>query len=217
MSPRDCRQVMPFSPPTTLAAEGERRHVKSQDPQPSKLLRCFKALKKWTMPMHDKRVTAFHRPLGLRKSTTSSRYHRIYSSTGQSSSGEVIPTGENLLSTRGGSKPPAARALAMVFQKPTPFTMSITTNPSLWHPTSTEKDYPITRISTRRSRKRPLRRPPRGALDEVKEKLRQGGLGRSWGPAATAVHRGARLHRPEILLLDASLALALLHPADRGS
>ena len=79
MSPATARQVMPFSPPNSLAAEGEaaaRQKVLIRNVE--FYYGAFKALKNVTMPLHDKRVTAFIGPSGCGKSTLLRVLNRIY-------------------------------------------------------------------------------------------------------------------------------------------
>src|SRR5215469_12623322 len=88
----------------------------------------FKALKNITLPLHDKRVTAFIGPSGCGKSTLLRILNRIYDLyPGQTATGEVVVDGQNILSP--GLDLILVRAkIGMVFQKPTPFPMSIHDN-----------------------------------------------------------------------------------------
>ena len=89
---------------------------------------AFKALKNITMPLHDKRVTAFIGPSGCGKSTLLRVLNRIYELyPGQRATGEVIVDGENILAPGLDLNLLRAR-IGMVFQKPTPFPMSIYDN-----------------------------------------------------------------------------------------
>ena len=129
MSPATSRQVMPLSLAGSLAADAEAA------PRQKVLIRnvdffygTFKALKNVTMPLHDKRVTAFIGPSGCGKSTLLRVLNRIYELyPGQRAGGEVIIDGENILSPRVDLNLLRAR-IGMVFQKPTPFPMSIYDN-----------------------------------------------------------------------------------------
>src|SRR5262249_21724130 len=88
----------------------------------------FKALKNITLPLHDKRVTAFIGPSGCGKSTLLRILNRIYELyPGQRATREVIVDGENILSPGLDLNLLRAR-IGMVFQKPTPFPMSIYDN-----------------------------------------------------------------------------------------
>ena len=88
----------------------------------------FHALKNVSLPLHDRKVTAFIGPSGCGKSTLLRILNRIYELyPGQVASGEVLVDGENILSP--GLDLNLVRAkIGMVFQKPTPFPMSIYEN-----------------------------------------------------------------------------------------
>src|ERR1700761_9524269 len=80
------------------------------------------------MPLHDKRVTAFIGPSGCGKSTLIRVLNRMYELyPGQRATGEVIVDGENILAPGLDLNLLRAR-IGMVFQKPTPFPMSIYDN-----------------------------------------------------------------------------------------
>src|SRR5713101_5816971 len=86
------------------------------------------ALKDISLPLYDKRVTAFIGPSGCGKSTLLRILNRIYELyPGQTATGEVLVDGENILAP--GFDLNRLRAkIGMVFQKPTPFPMSIYDN-----------------------------------------------------------------------------------------
>ena len=89
---------------------------------------AFRALKNITLPLHDKRVTAFIGPSGCGKSTLLRVLNRIYELyPGQRATGEVLVDGENILAPGLDLNLLRAR-IGMVFQKPTPFPMSIYDN-----------------------------------------------------------------------------------------
>jgi len=91
----------------------------------------FQALKNISLPLHDKRVTAFIGPSGCGKSTLLRILNRIYQLyPGQRATGEVLVDGENILSPGLDLNLLRAR-IGMVFQKPTPFPMSIHDNIAL--------------------------------------------------------------------------------------
>jgi phosphate transport system ATP-binding protein len=156
----------------------------------------FHALKNISLPLHDRRVTAFIGPSGCGKSTLLRVLNRIYELyPNQAASGEVLVDGENILAP--GLDLNVVRAkIGMVFQKPTPFPMSIHDNIAfgirLYHrlPKSELDD----RIEDALKR---------AALwDEVKDKLRQSGLGLSGGQQQRLCIARAIAVEPEILLLD---------------
>src|ERR1700744_5000305 len=89
---------------------------------------CFyygthKTLKNVTLPIHDRKVTAFIGPSGCGKSTllrTINRMYELY--PGQRAEGTVTLDGENILEVKDLNLLRAR--IGMVFQKPTPFPMS---------------------------------------------------------------------------------------------
>src|SRR5262249_23940271 len=87
-----------------------------------------KALKNITMPLHDRQVTAFIGPSGCGKSTFLRMLNRIYELyPRQRAEGEVILDGAKILSS--GTVINLLRSrVGMVFQKPTPFPMTIYDN-----------------------------------------------------------------------------------------
>jgi phosphate transport system ATP-binding protein len=156
----------------------------------------FHAIKNVSMPLHDRRVTAFIGPSGCGKSTLLRVLNRIYELyPNQVATGEVLVDGENILAP--GLDLNLVRAkIGMVFQKPTPFPMSIHDNIAfgirLYHrlPKSEIDD----RIESALKR---------AALwDEVKDKLRQSGLGLSGGQQQRLCIARAIAVEPEVLLLD---------------
>jgi phosphate transport system ATP-binding protein len=141
-------------------------------------------------------VTAFIGPSGCGKSTLLRVLNRIYDLyPGQRATGEVLVDGRNILAP--GIDLNLLRAkIGMVFQKPTPFPMSIYDNIAfgirLYHaPSKSELDDRIESA---------LRRA--ALWDEVKDKLRQSGLSLSGGQQQRLCIARAIAVEPEILLLD---------------
>ena len=141
-------------------------------------------------------VTALIGPSGCGKSTLLRTLNRIYSLyPGQKATGQVILDGEDVLGGRVDAAALRAR-VGMVFQKPTPFPMSIFDNVA----------YGV-RLYERLGRAELAARVEeslrRAALwDEVKDKLRESGLSLSGGQQQRlCVARGIAV-RPEVLLLD---------------
>jgi len=156
----------------------------------------FEALRDISLPLYDRKVTAFIGPSGCGKSTLLRILNRIYELyPNQVATGEVLVEGQNILAP--GLDLNVVRAkIGMVFQKPTPFPMSIHDNIAfginLYHrlPKSELDD----RIESALKR---------AALwDEVKDKLRQSGLGLSGGQQQRLCIARAIAVEPEILLLD---------------
>ena len=86
------------------------------------------ALKDVSLPLYANRVTAFIGPSGCGKSTLLRVLNRMYDLyPGQRAEGEVLLDGENILSPKMDLNLLRAR-VGMVFQKPTPFPMSIYDN-----------------------------------------------------------------------------------------
>jgi phosphate transport system ATP-binding protein len=156
----------------------------------------FRALKNVSLPLHDKRVTAFIGPSGCGKSTLLRVLNRIYELyPGQRATGEVLVDGENILAP--GLDLNLLRAkIGMVFQKPTPFPMSIYDNIAFGI-----RLYEKLSRSVLDDRVESALR--RAALwDEVKDKLRQSGLGLSGGQQQRLCIARAVAVEPEMLLLD---------------
>src|SRR5262249_10082492 len=88
----------------------------------------FEALKGINLALYDKRVTAFIGPSGCGKSTLLRVLNRIYQLyPEQRATGEIIVDGRNILDPRIDLNLLRAK-IGMVFQKPTPFPMSIHDN-----------------------------------------------------------------------------------------
>ena len=88
----------------------------------------FQGLKNVTMNIAEKKVTAFIGPSGCGKSTLLRTLNRMYSLyPGQRAEGQINFYGENILDARQDLNLLRAR-IGMVFQKPTPFPMSIYDN-----------------------------------------------------------------------------------------
>ena len=156
----------------------------------------FRALRNVSLPLHDKRVTAFIGPSGCGKSTLLRVLNRIYELyPGQRATGEVLVDGENILAP--GLDLNLLRAkIGMVFQKPTPFPMSIYDNIAFG--IRLYEKLPRARLDDRVESA--LRRA--ALWDEVKDKLRQSGLGLSGGQQQRLCIARAVAVEPEILLLD---------------
>src|SRR6516164_9711293 len=86
-----------------------------------------KALKNITLPLADRKVTAFIGPSGCGKSTLLRAINRIFELyPNQRAEGEIMMDGENILTLKDLNLLRAR--IGMVFQKPTPFPMSIYDN-----------------------------------------------------------------------------------------
>src|SRR3546814_357306 len=130
-----------------------------------------KALKDITLPLHDRKVTAFIGPSGCGKSTLLRILNRIYEMyPKQRAEGRVMVDGQNILDARQDINLLRAK-IGMVFQKPTPFPMSIYENIAFG-----VRLYE--RISKEEMDERVESALRRAALwEEVKNKLHTSGLG----------------------------------------
>jgi phosphate transport system ATP-binding protein len=154
------------------------------------------ALKSINLTLCDKKVTAFIGPSGCGKSTLLRILNRIYELyPGQRATGEVLVDGENILAP--GRDLNLLRAkIGMVFQKPTPFPMSIRDNVAFG--IHLYEKLPHSELDDRIETA--LRRA--ALWDEVKDKLKQSGLSLSGGQQQRLCIARAIAVRPEILLLD---------------
>jgi len=154
------------------------------------------ALKNISLALYDRRVTAFIGPSGCGKSTLLRILNRIYELyPGQSAAGEVLLDGENILAP--GLDLNRLRAkIGMVFQKPTPFPMSIRDNIAFG--IRLYERLPQSELDERIESA--LRRA--ALWDEVKDKLRQSGLSLSGGQQQRLCIARAIAIKPEVLLLD---------------
>jgi len=156
----------------------------------------FHAIKRVSMDIYENRVTAFIGPSGCGKSTLLRALNRMYDLyPDQRAEGELLLGGTNLLDR--GIDPIDLRArVGMVFQKPTPFPMSIYDNIAFG-----------VRLHERLSRAQMDERVEwaltKAALwNEVKDKLRQNGGSLSGGQQQRlCIARGVAV-KPEVLLLD---------------
>jgi phosphate transport system ATP-binding protein len=156
----------------------------------------FEALKGISLDLYDRRVTAFIGPSGCGKSTLLRVLNRIYALyPGQRATGEVLVGGEDILAPGQDLNLLRAR-IGMVFQKPTPFPMSIYDNIAFG-----TRLYE--RLSAQDLDARVEEALRRAALwDEVKDKLKQSGLSLSGGQQQRLCIARAIAVKPEILLLD---------------
>src|SRR5579884_2673810 len=156
----------------------------------------FQALHGITAPLYDKCVTAFIGPSGCGKSTLLRVLNRIYELyPGQRASGEVLIDGENIL--RPGLDLNRLRArIGMVFQKPTPFPMSIYDNVAFGI-----KLYE--RLPRAELEGRIEDALTRAALwTEVKDKLHASGLSLSGGQQQRLCIARTVAVRPDVILFD---------------
>src|SRR5215472_2994196 len=155
-----------------------------------------KALKNISLPLKDKKVTAFIGPSGCGKSTLLRVLNRIYELyPNQRAEGEVILDGENILKSSVDTNLLRSR-VGMVFQKPTPFPMTIFDNIAFGI-----KLYEKMARSELQGRIEDALQ--RAALwNEVKDKLRESGLSLSGGQQQRLCIARTVATKPEVILLD---------------
>jgi phosphate transport system ATP-binding protein len=154
------------------------------------------ALKSISLPLHRNEVTAFIGPSGCGKSTLLRVLNRMYDLyPNQRAEGEVLLDGENILSPEVDANLLRAR-VGMVFQKPTPFPMSIYENIAFGI-----RLYEKVNKSELNGR---VEAALRGAAlwNEVKDKLNASGLSLSGGQQQRlCIARTVAIH-PEVILFD---------------
>jgi phosphate transport system ATP-binding protein len=195
--------------PPTAGLSTQKPHVAPRDDSPRQALTekvsvkdvCFyygehKALKNISLPIYERKVTALIGPSGCGKSTLLRILNRMYDLyPKQRAEGQILFDGGNILDPKRDLNLLRAR-IGMVFQKPTPFPMSIYDNIAfgirLYErlPKSEMDDRVESALK-------------RAALwDEVKSKLNQSGLGLSGGQQQRLCIARTIAVRPEVVLLD---------------
>ena len=156
----------------------------------------FKGLKNINLDIVEKKVTAFIGPSGCGKSTLLRTLNRMYSLyPGQRAEGQINFYGQNILDPKQDLNLLRAR-IGMVFQKPTPFPMTIYDNIAfgvkLYE--SISKSEMDDRVEWALSK---------AALwTEVKDKLHQSGLSLSGGQQQRLCIARSVAVKPSVLLLD---------------
>ena len=169
----------------------------------------FLALKNINIDIADKKVTAFIGPSGCGKSTLLRTFNRMYDLyPGMSATGEINLDGQNILDKSVDVNLLRAR-VGMVFQKPTPFPMSIYDNVAfgvrLYESLSRAEIDERVEWALKKS----------ALWNEVKDKLKASGLSLSGGQQQRlCIARGVAT-RPEVLLLDEPTSA--LDPISTGS
>lgn len=142
------------------------------------------------------RITAVIGPSGCGKSTHLRIYNRIYElHRGQRAEGEVLLDGKNILDPDVDLLD-LRRRVGMIFQKPTPFPMSVFDNVA--YPIRLHFKAKESEIAER------VEKALRGAAlwDEVKDKLRESGQALSGGQQQRLCIARAIAAEPEVLLMD---------------
>jgi phosphate transport system ATP-binding protein len=156
----------------------------------------FLALKNLSLPLYEHKVTAFIGPSGCGKSTLLRVLNRMYDLyPGQRATGEVLLDGVDLLSPALDVNLLRAR-VGMVFQKPTPFPMTIYENIAF----GIRLYQRLSRAELDQRVEQALRRA--ALWDEVKDKLGANGLSLSGGQQQRLCIARTVAVRPDIILLD---------------
>jgi phosphate transport system ATP-binding protein len=156
----------------------------------------FQALKNVNLDVAEKKVTAFIGPSGCGKSTLLRVFNRMFELyPEQRAEGDVHVDGENILRSREDVALIRAK-IGMIFQKPTPFPMSIYDNIAfgvrLFESMSRSAMDDRVELALRKA----------ALWNEVKDKLQQNGTSLSGGQQQRlCIARGIAV-RPEIILFD---------------
>ena len=156
----------------------------------------FHALKNITLDIPAKKVTAFIGPSGCGKSTLLRTFNRMYELyPEQRAEGEIMMDGANLLTSKDDVSLIRAK-IGLVFQKPTPFPMSIYDNIAF----GVKLFEALPRVEMDERVEWALKKA--ALWSEVKDKLGQSGSGLSGGQQQRlCIARGIAI-KPEVLLLD---------------
>jgi phosphate transport system ATP-binding protein len=156
----------------------------------------FHALKHVNLSIPEKKVTAFIGPSGCGKSTLLRTFNRMFELyPEQRAEGEILVDGENVLDRRLDVSLIRAK-VGMVFQKPTPFPMSIYDNIAF----GVKLFESLSRVEMDERVEWALKKS--ALWNEVKDKLGQSGSGLSGGQQQRlCIARGIAI-KPEVLLLD---------------
>ncbi|RMF11301.1 MAG: phosphate ABC transporter ATP-binding protein PstB [Alphaproteobacteria bacterium] len=154
------------------------------------------ALKTINLRIPEKRVTAFIGPSGCGKSTLLRCFNRIYDLyPGQYATGEILLDGRNILDKSENLDLLRAR-VGMVFQKPTPFPMSVYENIAF----GVRLHEKLSRAEMDDRVEWALRKA--ALWDEVKDVLKRTGSALSGGQQQRLCIARAIAIKPEVLLLD---------------
>jgi len=156
----------------------------------------YRALNNINLDIAEKKVTAFIGPSGCGKSTLLRTFNRMYELyPKQKATGSIVLDGKNILDKNQDLNKLRAK-VGMVFQKPTPFPMSIYDNIAFGvklyqnlnkHDMDERVEWALKKAAL---------------WDEVKDKLKQSGMGLSGGQQQRLCIARAIAVKPEVLLLD---------------
>jgi len=156
----------------------------------------YRALKDINLIVPEQMVTAFIGPSGCGKSTLLRTFNRMYQLyPKQRATGEILLDGDNILSSKQDLNTLRAK-IGMVFQKPTPFPMSIYDNIAFGvklyeslnrHDMDDRVEWALKKAAL---------------WGEVRDKLKQSGMGLSGGQQQRLCIARAIAVKPQVLLLD---------------
>ena len=156
----------------------------------------FQALKNINLDIPENKVTAFIGPSGCGKSTLLRAFNRMFELyPEQRAEGQILLDGTDILSSKDDVSLIRAK-IGMVFQKPTPFPMSIYDNVAF----GVKLFESLPRVEMDERVEWALKKA--ALWTEVKDKLGQSGAGLSGGQQQRlCIARGIAI-KPEVLLLD---------------
>jgi len=156
----------------------------------------IQALHDVTLPLYDRHITAFIGPSGCGKSTLLRVLNRMYELyPNQRATGAVTLDGEDILAPSLDLNLLRSR-VGMVFQKPTPFPMTVYENIAF----SVRLYERLSRSDLDDRVEGSLRKA--GLWDEVKDRLRSSGLGLSGGQQQRLCIARTLAMQPEVILMD---------------
>ncbi|RME87454.1 MAG: phosphate ABC transporter ATP-binding protein PstB [Zetaproteobacteria bacterium] len=150
-----------------------------------------------TLDIHERKVTAFIGPSGCGKSTHIRCYNRMFELyRGQRATGEIWFDGVDILKPNAMDSLELRKRIGMIFQKPTPFPMSIFDN--IAYGIRLHQKLPKSELEGR------VEAALKAAAlwDEVKDKLHQPGSALSGGQQQRLCIARALAVDPEVLLMD---------------
>lgn len=154
------------------------------------------ALKQVSLPIHINKVTALIGPSGCGKSTLLRTMNRIYDLyRGQQVEGEILLDGESILSNKLDLSKLRSK-IGMVFQKPTPFPMSIYDNMAF----GLKLNSALTKQEMDQRIEKALRRSH--LWEEVKDKLNTDASALSGGQQQRLCIARTIALEPEVILMD---------------
>jgi phosphate transport system ATP-binding protein len=156
----------------------------------------YHALKNINLDIYKRNVTAFIGPSGCGKSTLLRTFNRMYELyPEQRATGELLLDGKDMLARSVEANSLRAK-VGMVFQKPTPFPMSIRDNVAF----GVGLHESLSKVEMEERVEWALRKA--ALWDEVKDKMGQSGMSLSGGQQQRlCIARGIAV-KPEVLLLD---------------